>query len=66
MAPLESADRRVQGTAETALPPIQRIHDATGSLEQKIAGFEASLAALERDKAQLAQLLATLRAASAS
>ena len=66
MSPLEAQIRQHKDQLKHRLASIQRIHDATGSLEQKIAGFEASLAALERDKAQLAQLLAALRAASAS
>ncbi|QDG72530.1 dynamin family protein [Janthinobacterium tructae] len=66
MAPLEAQIVEYKEQLKLRFASIQRIHDATGSLEQKIAGFEASLAALERDKAQLAQLLAALRAASAS
>src|SRR5450830_583797 len=66
MAPLEAQIVEYKEQLKLRFASIQRIHDATGSLEQKIAGFEASLAALERDKAQLAQLLAALRAASAT
>ena len=66
MAPLEAQIVEYKEQLKLRFASIQRIHDATGSLEQKIAGFEASLAALERDKAQLAHLLAALRAASAS
>ena len=66
MAPLEAQIVEYKEQLKLRFASIQRIHDATGSLEQKIAGFEASLAALERDKAQLAHLLTTLRAASAT
>ena len=66
MAPLEAQIVEYKEQLKLRFASIQRIHDATGSLEQKIAGFEASLAALERDKAQLAQLLAALRAGSAA
>ena len=65
MAPLEAQIVEYKEHLKLRLASIQRIHDATDSLEQKIAGFEASLAALERDKAQLAQLSVSLRAAIA-
>ncbi len=66
MAPLEAQIVEYKEHLKLRLASIQRIHDATDSLEQKIAGFEASLAALEHDKAQLAQLSDSLRAAIAA
>ena len=66
MAPLEAQITEYKEQLKLRFASIQRIHDATGSLEQKIAAFDASLAALERDKAQLAQLADTLRAAIAA
>ena len=66
MAPLEAQITEYKEQLKLRLASIQRIHDATGSLEQKIAAFDANLAALERDKAQLAQLADTLRAAIAA
>jgi len=66
MAPLEAQIAEYKEQLKLRLASIQRIHDATGSLEQKIAAFDANLAALERDKAQLAQLADTLRAAIAA
>ncbi|MFM2085926.1 MAG: hypothetical protein RLZZ237_795 [Pseudomonadota bacterium] len=66
MAPLEAQITEYKEQLKLRFASIQRIHDATGSLEQKITAFDASLAALERDKAQLAQLADTLRAAIAA
>ncbi|MFZ4876092.1 dynamin family protein [Janthinobacterium sp. Mn2066] len=66
MAPLEAQIVEYKEQLKLRFASIQRIHDATGSLEQKIAAFDANLAALERDKAQLAQLADTLRAAIAA
>ncbi|MET3134026.1 hypothetical protein AAKU55_004319 [Oxalobacteraceae bacterium GrIS 1.11] len=56
MAPLESQIRQHKDQLKHRLGSIQRIHDATDSLEQKIEAFEASLADLERQKARLAEL----------
>ncbi|MBB5605890.1 MULTISPECIES: dynamin family protein [unclassified Janthinobacterium] len=66
MAPLEAQITEYKEQLKLRFASIQRIHDATGSLEQKIAAFDASLAALEHDKAQLIQLADTLRAAIAA
>jgi len=66
MAPLEAQIAEYKEQLKLRFASIQRIHDATGSLEQKIAAFDANLAALERDKAQLAQLADALRAAIAN
>jgi hypothetical protein len=66
MAPLEAQIVEYKEHLKLRLASIQRIHDATDSLEQKITGFEASLAALEHDKAQLAQLAGSLRAVIAA
>lgn len=63
MAPLEAQIVDYKEQLKLRFASIQRIHDATGTLEQKIASFEASLAALERDRQQLAQLAALLRQA---
>jgi len=63
MAPLEAQIVDYKEQLKLRFASIQRIHDATGTLEQKIAAFEASLAALERDRQQLAQLAALLRQA---
>jgi phage shock protein A len=47
MAPLEAQIRQHKDQLKHRLASIQRIHDATDSLEQKIAAFESSQQALE-------------------
>jgi phage shock protein A len=42
MAPLETQIRQHKEQLRHRLSSIQRIHDATDSLEQKIAAFETS------------------------
>jgi hypothetical protein len=75
MAPLEAQIRQHKEQLKHRLASIQRIHDATDSLEQKIDSFEASQNALEQVKGRLHQLagavtiamnseLATLEAAA--
>ena len=56
MAPLEAQIRSHKEQLKHRLASIQRIHDATDSLEQKIESFEASQNDLEKIKAQLNQL----------
>ncbi len=56
MAPLEAQIRQHKEQLKHRLASIQRIHDATDSLEQKIAAFEASQQALAQQKRQLAEL----------
>jgi hypothetical protein len=56
MAPLESQIRQHKEQLKHRLASIQRIHDATDSLEQKIESFEATQNDLEKVKAQLLQL----------
>jgi hypothetical protein len=76
MAPLEAQIRQHKDQLKRRLASIQRIHDATDSLEQKIDAFEASHSALEQVKGRLHELagsvtlamhseLATLEAAAA-
>jgi GTPase SAR1 family protein len=57
MAPLEGQIRQHKEQLKHRLSSIQRIHDATDSLEQKIASFESSQNDLEKVKAQLRQLV---------
>ncbi|MFD2365457.1 dynamin family protein [Pseudoduganella sp. GCM10020061] len=56
MAPLEAQIRQHKEQLKHRLASIQRIHDATDSLEQKIASFEASQAELEAMRATLSDL----------
>lgn len=56
MAPLEAEIRKHKDQLKHRLASIQRIHEATGSLEQKIEALEATQGDLERVKAQLHQL----------
>ena len=56
MAPLEAQIRQHRDQLRHRQASIQRIHDATDSLEQKIAAFEASQAELERSRACLADM----------
>ncbi|MGX4642839.1 dynamin family protein [Massilia sp. SYSU DXS3249] len=62
MAPLESQIRQHKEQLRHRLASIQRIHDATDSLEQKIAAFEASQDTLEDQRRQLAALADGVRA----
>jgi predicted nucleic acid-binding Zn-ribbon protein len=74
MAPLEAQIRQHREQLRHRQSSIQRIHDATESLEQKIAAFESAQRDLEQVKAKLATLAgavtrvldAALDAASAS
>ena len=56
MVPLEAQIRQHKEQLKHRLASIQRIHDATDSLEQKIDSFEASQNDLEKVKGQLNQL----------
>ena len=56
MAPLEAQIRQHKEQLKHRLASIERIHDATDSLEQKIASFEASQAELEKLRAALSDL----------
>jgi uncharacterized protein YdcH (DUF465 family) len=56
MAPLETAIRQHRDGLRHRQASIQRIYEATDSLEQKIAAFEASQQALASTRAQLADL----------
>jgi hypothetical protein len=56
MAPLEAQIRQHREQLRHRQSSIQRIHDATESLEQKIAAFESAQRDLEQVKARLATL----------
>lgn len=56
MAPLEAQIRQHKDQLKHRLASIQRIHDATDSLEQKIEAFEQSQAELEQFRAKLTEL----------
>jgi predicted nucleic acid-binding Zn-ribbon protein len=56
MAPLETQIRQHKEQLRHRLSSIQRIHDATDSLEQKIAAFEASQGDLDAQRRQLLAL----------
>jgi prefoldin subunit 5 len=56
MAPLEAEIRKHKEQLKHRLASIQRIHEATDSLEQKIEALEATQRDLEKVKAQLHQL----------
>jgi hypothetical protein len=58
MAPLEAQIRQHKDQLKHRQASIQRIHDATDSLEQKIAAFEASQGDLEKMKGRVAELAA--------
>ncbi|AVR98720.1 dynamin family protein [Pseudoduganella armeniaca] len=60
MTPLEAQIRQHKDQLKHRQASIQRIHDATDSLEQKIEAFEASQAALEQQKTRLAELAAAI------
>ena len=62
MAPLEAQIRQHRDKQRHLPASIQRIHDATDSLEQKIAAFEASQAELERSRACLADMAGRVNA----
>ncbi len=63
MAPLEAAIRQHREQLRARQASIGRIFEATDSLEQKIAVFESSHAALEGTRAHLAALSAQVAAA---
>jgi hypothetical protein len=63
MSPLEAQIRQHKDQLKHRLASIQRIHDATDSLEQKISSFEGSQHDLEKVKARLTELAATVTAA---
>lgn len=56
MAPLEAQIRQHKDQLKHRLASIQRIHDATDSLEQKIDAFERGQQELEAQKARLNEL----------
>lgn len=56
MSPLETQIRQHKDQLKHRLASIQRIHDATDSLETKIGSFESSQNALEKVKGRLADL----------
>ena len=56
MSPLESQIRQHKEQLKHRLASIQRIHDATDSLETKISSFESSQQALEKVKGRLTDL----------
>jgi len=56
MAPLEAQIRQHREQLRGRQASIQRIHDATESLEQKIAAFEAARHDLEKVKGRLGSL----------
>lgn len=56
MAPLEAQIRQHREQLRHRQSSIQRIHDATESLEQKIAAFESAQQALEQVKTKLSAL----------
>ncbi|KFI08022.1 dynamin family protein [Massilia sp. BSC265] len=62
MAPLEMAIRQHRDQLRHRQASIQRIHDATDSLEQKIAAFESTRGALDDTRTQLAGMAQQLAA----
>lgn len=56
MAPLEAQIRQHKDQLKHRLASIQRIHDATDSLEQKIDAFESGQQELDAQKARLNEL----------
>ncbi|MCA1856119.1 dynamin family protein [Massilia oculi] len=63
MAPLETAIRQHRDGLRQRQASIGRIFEATDSLEQKIAAFEATQLALEGERVRLAALAAQVEAA---
>lgn len=63
MSPLEAQIRQHKDQLKHRLASIQRIHDATDSLETKIESFEASQFALEKVKGRLTDLAGNVDAA---
>jgi hypothetical protein len=63
MSPLEAQIRQHKDQLKHRLASIQRIHDASDSLEQKISSFEASQADLEKVKGRLTELAGSVSAA---
>jgi hypothetical protein len=63
MAPLEAQIRQHREQLRGRQASIQRIHDATDSLEQKIAAFEAGQGDLDHLAARLADLAGAVTAA---
>jgi hypothetical protein len=63
MAPLESQIRQYREQLKGRQASIQRIHDATDSLEQKISAFDSAHSALEQQKYRLAELAGAVEAA---
>jgi hypothetical protein len=66
MAPLEAQIRQHREQLRGRQASIQRIHDATDSLEQKIAAFEAGQGDLDRLAARLSDLAGGVTAALAA
>jgi len=56
MGPLEAQIRQYREQLKHRQGSIQRIHDATDTLEQKIAAFETAQAELEQQKDRLVRL----------
>ncbi len=56
MAPLETQIRQHKGQLKHRLSSVSRIHDATDSLEQKIALFETTYTELEQRKSELSRM----------
>lgn len=63
MSPLEAQIRQHKDQLKHRLASIQRIHEASDSLETKIASFEASQTDIEKTKARLAQLAGNVTSA---
>jgi uncharacterized protein YdcH (DUF465 family) len=66
MAPLEAQIRQHKEQLKHRLASIQRIHDATDSLEHKIEAFERSLVQLGQQQVRLVQLADDIARAIAS
>jgi septal ring factor EnvC (AmiA/AmiB activator) len=62
MAPLETAIRQHRDQLRHRQASIQRIHDATDSLEQKIAAFESTQQDWDGTRARLAGMAEQLAA----
>ncbi len=63
MAPLEAQIRQHKDQLKHRQASIQRIHDATDSLEQKIDAFEASQRTLDEQRARLSELAGAIGSA---
>ena len=63
MSPLEAQIRQHKDQLKHRLASIQRIHDASDTLETKIGSFESSHAEIENVKARLTQLAGGVTAA---